>query len=174
MKSADEDRNGSLPNHGAPEVQVVVKVAHKELRRLLQERAEITKRIGSIKQTIAGLCNLFGDAELSDDLRELVNSKTGARRQGITQACRRALMDASCPVTAREVCEQIQQQIMPGSPCSKNQVASVMTVLSRLVQYGEARTVARDNGSRAWLWVSSAGDGGPRSVDSAEHFASQH
>jgi chorismate mutase len=171
---SDEDRNRSLSNRSVADVQVVVKVAHKELRRLLEERAEIMKRIGSIKQTIAGLCHLFGEAELSSDIRELVNGKAGVRRQGITQACRRALMDADCPVTAREVCEQIQRRIMPGLPCSKNQVASVTTVLSRLVQYGEARTVARDNGPRAWLWVSDAGDGSPDPGSSAVHLASQH
>ena len=167
IDSSDEESR-SLSNGGAPDVQLIVKVAHKELRRLIQQRAEIMKRIGTIKQTIVGLCNLFGDDELSDDLRELVNGKAGVRRRGITQACRKVLMDSGCPVTAREVCEQIQQRTMPGLPCSKNLVASVTTILSRLVQYGEARTVPRDNGPRAWLWVSDIGDGGPHPVDSAE------
>jgi chorismate mutase len=172
--SADEDRNEGLSKSSAADVQAIVKVAHNELRRLLRERAEIMKRIGSIKKTITGLCNLFGDAELSDDLRQLVNGKARVRQPGITQACRMVLMDAGCPVTAREVCEQIQQRTMPGLPCSKNQVASVTTVLSRLVQYGEARTVLRDNHPRAWLWVLGAGDSGPLPGDSVEHFFSEH
>jgi hypothetical protein len=167
LASSNEDRYRALPNRGAPDVQVIVKVAHEELQRLIQQRADIMKRIGTIKQTIAGLCNLFGENELTEDLRELINGKAGVRRPGITQACRRVLMDAACPVTAREVCEQIQRRTMPGLPCSKNLVASVTTVLSRLVQYGEARMVSRDGGPRAWLWVSGIGDGGPHSVDSA-------
>jgi hypothetical protein len=165
--SGDEDSFGSLANRDAPDVQVIVKVAHDKLRRLIQQRAEITKRIGAIKQTIVGLCNLFGDDELSDDLRELVNGKAVVRRPGITQACRKVLMDAGCPLTVRNVCEQIQQRAMLDLPCSQNLVAEVTTVLSRLVQYGEARTVRRDNGPRAWAWVSGVEDGSFHPVDSA-------
>jgi hypothetical protein len=32
-------------------------------------------------------------------------------------------------------------------------MASVTTVLNRLVAYGEARAVALDTGRRAWQWV---------------------
>ncbi len=38
----------------------VMRTAEHELRQLIEERAEITKRIGSIKQTIVGLAKLFG------------------------------------------------------------------------------------------------------------------
>jgi hypothetical protein len=165
ITSSDGDSHGSLANGDVPDVRVIVKVAHVELRRLIQQRAEIAKRIGTIKQTIAGLCNLFGDDELTEDLRELVNGKVGVRRRGITQACRKVLMDAGCPLTARNVSERIQQQI--DLLCSKNLVGSVTTVLSRLEQYGEARTVPRDGGPRAWVWVSAVENGGAHPVDSA-------
>ena len=128
-------------SHGGPDVQVVVKAAHDELRRLTQQRCEITKRIGTIKQTITGLCNLFGDDELRDDLYKLVNGRVKVRRSGITQACRNVLMDADGPLTARNICEQIQQQNMLDQSGLKNLVAKVTTVLSRLAQYGEARAV---------------------------------
>ena len=163
--SGDESSQGSLGNRDASDFQGIVKVAHGELRRLCQQRAEITKRIGTIKQTIAGLCDLFGDAELSDDLRELVNGKTAARRRGITQACRQVLMDAGCPLTARNVCQQIQQQT--DLPYSENLVGSVTTVLTRLEQYGEARTVPREKGPRAWVWVSAVENASSHSADSA-------
>ena len=164
--NSGEDSHGSLANRGAP-VQVIVKAAQDELRGLIQQRAEITKRIGKIKQTIVGLCNLFGDDELSDHTRELVNGKAVVRRPGITQACRKVLMDAGYPLTARNVCEQIQQRTMLEVPCSKNLVGAVTTVLSRLAQYGEARTVARVGGPRAWVWVSAVEDGNSHLVDSA-------
>jgi|HubBroStandDraft_3_1064219.scaffolds.fasta_scaffold83118_2 hypothetical protein len=156
VASSNKDNYGSLANRDAPAFQVIVEAAHDELRRLIQQRVEITQRIGTIKQTIAGLCNLFGDDKLSDDLRELVNGKL--RRPGITKACRKVLMDARCPLTARNVCEQIQRT-MPDLPCARNFVAEVTTVLSRLAQYGEARTVPCDTGSRAWVWVSRVEDG---------------
>lgn len=167
LASNDENSQGSLPNHDAPDVQMIVKAAHDELRRLIQQRLEVTKRICTIKQTIVGLCNLFGDDELSDELRELVNGKAVARRPGITQACRKVLMDARCPLTARNVCEQIQQRSMVDLPCAKNLLAAVTTVLTRLGQYGEARTVPIDDGPRAWVWISEVEDGSFRSVDSA-------
>lgn len=148
-RSDDEGSKGSLSNPSASDVQVIVKAAHEELRRLTRQRAEIMKRIGTIKQTIAGLFNLFGDEELSDDLRELVTGKATAQRPGLTQACRTVLMETGCPVTAREVCEQIQQRTMSDLPCSKNLLAAVGTVLSRLVQYGEARVAPRYKGPRA-------------------------
>ncbi len=42
-------------------VQEVIRQAHEELRMLLQQRADVMKRIGTVKQTISGLANLFGD-----------------------------------------------------------------------------------------------------------------
>jgi hypothetical protein len=154
--STAEVRNGGFPNRGAPHVQVIVK-AHEELRQLIRQRAEIVKRIGTIKQMIAGLCTMFGDAELSDDLREFVNHKAAVRRSGLTQTCRTVLMEAGCPVNSLEVCEQIQQRIAPPLP-HKNLATSVIVVLNRLVQYGEARTTLRDDGRRTWGWVSDARD----------------
>jgi hypothetical protein len=168
LHSNDKDSIEGLQNQSALHVQATVAVAHEELRRLIQQRAEIIKRIGTIKQTITGLCNLIGDHELGSDLRELLNCKAGVRRSGLTQLCRTVLMEAGCPVNAREVSEQIQRQTNSGLPCHKNLVASVITVLNRLVQYGEARTVLRENGRRAWLWVSEAGNRKPSPANRAE------
>ena len=165
--SGDEGSPGSLANGDASDFQGIVKVAHGELRRLIQQRTEITKRIGTIKQTIMGLCDLFGDDELSDDLRELVNSKAVARRRGITQVCRKVLMDARCPLTARNVCQQIQPRALLDLPNSKNLAATVTTVLTRLAEYGEARTVPRDRGPRAWVWVSAVENRSLHPADSA-------
>ena len=46
-------------------VQEVIRQAHDELRVLMQQRADVMKRIGTVKQTIAGLANLFGGAIVS-------------------------------------------------------------------------------------------------------------
>jgi len=45
-------------------VQQVVQAAERELRLLLQQRAETMKRIGTIKQTLAGLARIFGESVL--------------------------------------------------------------------------------------------------------------
>src|SRR5207248_5262337 len=140
--------------NGDPHAQEVVKAAHEELRQLMRQRAEVMKRIGTVKQTIVGLANLFGDDVLSDELLELVDRKSGGRQPGFTKACRMVLMEADKPLGAREVCDQIQQRMPPILVRHKDPLASVTTVLNRLVEYGEARTVLRENGRRAWHWVS--------------------
>ena len=105
--------NKNLPGSSDPHVQEVVKAAHEELRQLMRQRAEVMKRIGTVKQTIVGLANLFGDEVLSEELLELVDRKSGGRQPGFTKACRMVLMEASCPLGAREVCEKIQVRMPP-------------------------------------------------------------
>jgi hypothetical protein len=146
----------TIASGGNGHVEEVVRQAHEELRQLLRQRAEVMRRIGTIKQTIAGLANLFGESVLNDELLELVDRKSNGRQPGFTKACRMVLMDANRALSAREVCEQIQQKVPPMLERHKDPMASVTTVLNRLVAYGEAKAVSLDNGRRAWLWVADA------------------
>jgi hypothetical protein len=158
-------RNGDFPGVSDPHVQQVVRAAHEELRQLMRQRADVMKRIGTVKQTIVGLANLFGDEILSEELLELVDRRSGGRQPGFTKACRIVLMESNHPLGARDVCEQIQRRMPPVLLRHKDPLASVTTVLNRLVDYGEARTVLRENGRRAWEWVS---DPERNRLDSAE------
>jgi hypothetical protein len=157
METGGNGSNGSehsdYPDVKQPHVQQVVRAAHEELRQLMRQRADVMKRIGTVKQTIVGLANLFGDEILSEELSELVDRKSGGRQPGFTKACRVVLMEAEQPLAAKEVCEQIQKRMPPVLQRHKDPLASVTTVLNRLVDYGEARTVLRENGRRAWEWV---------------------
>jgi hypothetical protein len=148
--------NAEFPQVRDPHVVEVVKAAHEELRLLLRQRGEIMKRIGTLKQTIAGLANLFGEEILPADLLELIDRKTSGRQPGFTKACRMVLMEAGRPLSVREVCEQIQLRLPAVLQRHKDPLASVTTVLNRLVDYGEARGVVRENGRRAWVWVAEA------------------
>jgi hypothetical protein len=161
---ASNGNSTSLPGSGDPHVQEVVRAAHDELRQLMRQRADIMKRIGTVKQTIVGLANLFGDEVLTEELLELVDRKSGGRQPGFTKACRMVLMEADKPLGAREVCEQIQQRIPPVLLRHKDPLASVTTVLNRLVEYGEARTIVRENGRRAWQWVADPAESGFRNT----------
>jgi len=142
----------SLPVHQ------VVKAAHEELRQLLEQRAEIMKRIGTVKQTIAGLANLFGEGALGEDLLELIDRKPNGRQPGFTKACRRVLMEVRRPLGAREVCAELERQAPAILSRHKDPLASVTTVLNRLVEYGEARSLANERGRRVWEWVSEPGE----------------
>jgi len=144
---------GTFTSDSGGHVQEVVRQAHEELRQLFQQRAEVVRRIGTIKQTIAGLANLFGDRVLSDELLELVDRKSNGRHPGFTKGCRMILMEAKRALSAREVCERIKERMPLILERHKDPMASVTTVLNRLVAYGEAKAVALDNGRRAWIWV---------------------
>jgi hypothetical protein len=157
-------QHGSFSASGDANVQEVVRAAHEELRQLLRQRAEIMKRIGTVKQTIVGLAQLFGDAVLGEELLELLDRKSGARQPGFTKACRMVLMEAEHPLAAREVCQRIEQRVPPILLRHKDPLASVTTVLNRLVEYGEARAVVRDNGRRAWQWVADPVNGGAEPI----------
>jgi hypothetical protein len=139
--------------NGVP-VQQVVKAAHEELRQLMRQRAEIMKRIGTVKQTIAGLANLFGDGVLGDDLLELIDRKPNGRQPGFTKACRAVLMEARRPLGVRDVCHELERRAPAILSRHKDPLASVTTVLNRLVDYGEARSLTNDRGRRVWEWVS--------------------
>ncbi len=134
--------------------QEVVKAAHEELLQLMRQRAEIMKRIGTVKQTIAGLANLFGDQVLGDDLLELIDRKPNGRQPGFTKACRRVLMEVRRPLGAREVCVELERYAPAILARHKDPLASVTTVLNRLVDYGEARSGSNDRGRRVWEWIS--------------------
>jgi len=166
--NANGNFNRKPVDKGDAHVHEVVRAAHEELRTLMRQRGEIMRRIGTVKQTIVGLANLFGDEVLTDELLELVDRKSGGRQPGFTKACRMVLMEANRPLGAREVCEQIQQKLPPILLRHKDPLASVTTVLNRLVEYGEARTVIRENGRRAWEWVADPSNAGYARPDASE------
>ncbi len=148
--------NGStkaVARYDVEHVQEVIRQAHEELRQLLQQRAEVMKRIGTVKQTIAGLANLFGDSVLNEELLELVDRKSNGRQPGFTKACRMILMEAGHPMSARDICDYFQQKMPAMLARHKDPMASVTTVLNRLVEYGEAQAVLSNTGRRAWRWV---------------------
>jgi hypothetical protein len=136
-----------------PSMTEVIRHAHNELRQLISQRADIIRRIGTVKQTLVGLANLFGDEVLDDELLDLVGRRRVERQPGFTKACRRVLAEASHPLTTKEVCAQIQRRFPVILSRHKDPVASVTTVLSRLHGYGEARAIVLDGRYRAWEWV---------------------
>jgi hypothetical protein len=143
-----------VPQAHSVSAQQVVKAAHEELLQLMRQRAEIMKRIGTVKQTISGLANLFGEHVLGDDLLELIDRKPNGRQPGFTKACRRVLMEVRRPLGAREVCAELERHAPAILARHKDPLASVTTVLNRLVDYGEARSLSNERGRRVWEWIS--------------------
>ena len=134
-------------------VQEVIRTAELELLMLLQQRAELMKRIGSIKQTLVGLANMFGDDVLNERLLGLLDRSTSRRSTGFTQSCRAVLMESPMPISVREVCELLKAKFPGLLEKHKKPTASVTTVLNRLVEYDEARSSQIEGKGRVWQWV---------------------
>ena len=137
-----------------PHLEQVLRDAQQELRQVLEKKAELTRRIGTIRQTILGLANLFGAELLKDELLEFAAPKSSSRRSGFTKACRVALMESRRAMTSAEVCDWLRQKDAEILSRHKDPMASVTTVLNRLVAYREVEPVTLHNGRRAWLWHS--------------------
>lgn len=144
-------------NDGGPHanhVREVVRSAEEELKVLLRQRAGVMRRIGTIKQTLAGLAKIFGKSVLNDELLAMVEGRTGADRQrGFTRACRMVLMDADSPVSARQVCEQLNKRFPEMLERHSSPLASVTTVLGRLENYSEVSSSTSSTGRRLWFWI---------------------
>src|SRR5258706_15599887 len=147
MDVAKYDRDGAgamdLRESGVP-VQKVVRAAHDELRQLMRQRADLMKRIGTVKQTISGLANLFGDDVLGEDLLELIDRKPNGRQPGFTKACRIVLMEARNPLGARDVCQELERRGRGHLSRPQGTMASVNTSLHPLNAYGEAGRPTND------------------------------
>lgn len=112
------------------------------------------KRIGAVRKAIIGLADLFGADLVSEEALGLANPKKRAGRgAGITKGCRLVLMKAEKPMSAREVCRMLQIEYPDCIANHRDPVASVTTVLSRLVRYGEATVLAVERGRRRWKWA---------------------
>jgi chorismate mutase len=140
-----------------PHVEAVVRSAEREIRELLRQRAELMRRIGTIKQTLGGLADMFGDSILNGELLELLDRRA-VQHCGFTRACRAVLMQSVAPLSARQVRDQIQQRFPDLLERHKDPLASITTVLSRLVQYSEARCTVLGPGRRVWQWVAEPAD----------------
>ena len=152
--NSGEIRNGS--DASMPVLEVVLQVQN-ELRELLRQRAEVMRRIGTVKKTIAGLVVLFGDGVLEEDLRDLVDGGSRERKAGLTRSCRNILMEADQALTAREVRNRMNERFPALLARHKDPIASVTTVLNRLVDYGEVQRVTSGENGRAWLWIAEPG-----------------
>ena len=65
-------------------------------------------------------------------------------------------MEVHRSLGAREVCAELERQAPAILARHKDPLASVTTVLNRLVDYGEARSLTNERGRRVWEWVSEA------------------
>ncbi len=140
--------------HPAPEVLEVIRSTRQELAGLLQQRAEIARRMSAIRQLLPGLAELFGTSILEGSLFGVNGREKGVCRQrGLTRACRLVLLESRTPLRVRQGCEELQRRFPTLVQHHKDLKASVTTVFHRLVGYGEARCFLDDEGVKVWEWI---------------------
>ena len=137
-------------------VSTIVQQLQDELVQLLQQRDMVVQRIGTVKKVVAGLAAMFGDGAVDDGLRELVGIGAGPRVSGLTSTCRRILMEASLPMSSHEVLQRINAENPSVLARHKDPLASLTTILNRLVSYGEAQRVLLADSRRGWQWAQEA------------------
>ena len=136
-----------------PHVQQVLRSAEVELTGLLRQREDLMKRIGTIRQVLASMSDLFGDSILTDELRVLLHGQTPKAGAGFTVACRQVLVRSQTPLSLRRCTEELRKRFPEMAARHKDLTASVGTVLRRLAAYGEARYHLDEKGNRLWEWV---------------------
>src|SRR5262249_37006866 len=117
-----------VPSH-SPHAEEVVKRAWEELRSLRQQRSEIMRRIGTVRQTILGLASLFEGSMTDDELLDLNGRKAHGRQTGFTKAIRIVLMQSPTALRASEVRDRLDSQGI-SLMHHKGPLASVTTVLN--------------------------------------------
>lgn len=152
MSSATNIAKEPQPSNG--HVQEVIGSAERELRDLLRQRAEIMRRIGTVKQALLYLAKTFGDDLLSGEALDLLGRGKARKQPGFTRACRTVLMEAELPLDVRHGYRELARRFPELVERHKDPMASVTTVFNRLVGYGEARSFLNGRGRRVWEWIS--------------------
>ena len=146
----------AIPN--TTDLEQVIEYAQTEVRVLLHQRAEITKRITAIRRTIADLVRTFGRNVSSQKRLTLIKPQKRNRRTGLTDACRSVLIKALQPLTVHEVVERMRASNAELICHHKDSIASVTSILLRLESYGEATSEVGLSRRRSWMSISKKSD----------------
>jgi len=122
--------------------------ALKELADAAKQKEILDKRIARLKQTLASLDALIEGDEASTESRQEMDVV------GITDAVRNALKIANSPRTAVDVRDWLASSGYDLSD-QENALASIHTILKRLVRSGEAQDGLNETGKAVYKWAGS-------------------
>lgn len=163
--------------NSATEIERLTSLLESELRSLRVKRAAIAKRIGLIRGVICGLADVFGSDVKNEELQGFHNAprarSTSLPRRGLTQACRRVLMNSLQPLTISDLCSRIQEINPAILARQKRPRVSVTVVLRRLVDYGEVQADVNEGSARTWEWVAPREQFKATQLFSSSHVTSQ-
>ena len=155
---AENREVGQHHNSTREDAQNVAQAAQAELLRLLEMRAEIAKRLATIKKVREGLASMFGDHILSEDLLRLLPHRRGVADLGLLESCRLLLMESCKPMSVEEMCKDLRCRMPRLVRQQKDIYNSVAIVFEQLSRNGIARPVIRDGAETSWELVLRAND----------------
>ena len=120
-----------------------------ELAKLLRQRQEIDHKIAQLQPLIShldGLCRELGD-RVAKEAAIKVELTTG-----LTELARTTLEEAALPLSASELKTRMEAK---GFDFSKyaSPLATLHTVLNRLVKSGRVKVVALKGGKKSYQWI---------------------
>ena len=120
-----------------------------ELARLLRHRQEIDHKIAQLQPLIShlnGLCRELGDRPAKEAAAK-VESTTG-----LTELARTTLEEAALPISASDLKTRMEAK---GFDFSKyaSPLATLHTVLNRLVKSGKVKMVPQKGGKKSYQWI---------------------
>jgi hypothetical protein len=117
-----------------------------ELEALLEQQEKTEKRIMQVKQSIVAIAPL---AEEDDFVKQMAAVIT--TQMGITDSCRETLKTAGRPLTPIQVREELKKSGMDIKGYT-NILASIHSVLKRLLESGEAKSGTNAEGDTTYEW----------------------
>ena len=129
--------------------------AKQDLARHLVKRQRLDQRIARLQTVVSDLQNLCAQLYEKNFERSVERVIKKDLKAGITESTRVILQENFFPMTANEIKEKIESRKLNLARYS-NPLAVIHTILKRLVQGGEVRIVPRENGKKAYQWITSA------------------
>lgn len=136
------------------EYQRALTSARRELERLLQQRLRIEQRMTELQPIIRNLENLCQDL---DQRRAAEQAASKELLQGLTQEVSKTLKSNYSPMSPRQIMDDMVRRGFDFKTYS-SPLASVHTVLRRLVKAGKAEIVPQPKGKKRYKWVVSIMD----------------
>jgi hypothetical protein len=123
--------------------------ARRELERLLQQRQKIDQRMTELQPIIRHLENLCQDL---DQRRAAEEAASKELLQGLTHEVSKTLKSKYSPLSPRHIMEDMAKRGFDFKTYS-SPLASVHTVLRRLVAAGKVKIVPQPRGKKQYQWV---------------------
>jgi len=134
----------------ADKAKEILDLATRELDMLLEQRAEIGRKVRRARRLIQALATSFDECVVPERFRDVKLRRLPVRDRALTEACRTALRQTDLPLTLDQIRDGLRFQGLVFEP-NRDPLMAIARVLKRMVRSGEARTQIGAAGKRTWL-----------------------